>query len=240
MSTAAFDISGSPSTDVGYDADNSEVLSLSLEDNPAPDIWSLQYSTLQASKDAPALAYSDSGSPDPVTDPVTTAMSATGLHAYIIQSQANGGKDANGNTVAAFTKQRLVVIRAGTGMRKIVVVETTQYDAEHGWEAAINTVIDLTKATHNVETLAAAKTLTKDSERFQKLDPDGGARNVDLPAEASSAGLSFYIENTGGLGANLTVRNDTPATVVTLANNRACWAICDGTDWAATGIITVA
>lgn len=239
MSTADFSISGDPSTNHGYDADNSEVLDLRLEASPALDIRTIQYSTVVASSDAPALVYSDSGAPSPPTSSCTATMPASGLHAYLIQAQANGGVDAEGNVNSDYTKQRLVVIRATTGVRKLVASERTEYDATHGWVAAINELIDRCKVTHNVETLSGDKTLSSASERYQKLNPGGSHRNVDFPAEDTVEGYQFYIENTGGAADNLVVRNDAAGTIVTLTNQEAAWIVCDGTNLVATGIITV-
>ena len=85
----------------------------------------------------------------------------------------------------------------------------------------------------NTETLAGTKTLTITDKRVQFLDPDGSHRNVDLPAEASSAGLMFIICNTAGGAENLVIRNDAASTVATISQNEMGMAICDGTTWKA-------
>jgi hypothetical protein len=89
-------------------------------------------------------------------------------------------------------------------------------------------------------TLAGTLTLTVNSAKFQRLDPDGVNRNVDLPAEALSEGLSFRILNTAGGAENLVVRDDAAATIVTLNQNKACWVACDGTTWYHMGVETIA
>lgn len=89
---------------------------------------------------------------------------------------------------------------------------------------------------HNVETLAAAKTLSTSEPHFQKLDANGSSRNVDLPAEATSDGLWFWIRNNTGGAFNLVVRDDSPATIETLADGDQAIFICDGTTWESMGI----
>jgi hypothetical protein len=91
----------------------------------------------------------------------------------------------------------------------------------------------------NVEAIAAGKTLTASDATFQKLDPAGGPVNVDLPAEASSNGLWFYIMNDADAAETITVRNDAAGTVVTLPQNEAAIVICDGTTWVHMGILTI-
>jgi hypothetical protein len=92
----------------------------------------------------------------------------------------------------------------------------------------------------NVEAIAAGKTLTAADATFQKLDPAGGAVNVDLPAEPSSNGIWFYIMNAADAAENITVRNDAAATIVTLNQNEAAIVICDGTSWVHMGVLTIA
>ena len=90
------------------------------------------------------------------------------------------------------------------------------------------------KLDQNVETLAAAKTLVVTDLLIQKLDPNGSDRNVTLPAEASSTDLVFWIYNTAnGSGEDLTVRDDSPATIGTLGPGMGMMFSCDGTSWVA-------
>ena len=81
----------------------------------------------------------------------------------------------------------------------------------------------------NRATLAGTLTLTTSSKRYQSLDPDGSARNVDLPAEAE--GLAFFIANRGNGAEVITVRNDAAGTVDTIDNDEGLSCICDGTAW---------
>lgn len=83
----------------------------------------------------------------------------------------------------------------------------------------------------NTETLSANKTLTASSARFQFLDANG-ARDVILPAEASSEHLFFIIFETGGGSADgLTVKDDDGGTIITIGSGAAGLVACNGTVW---------
>jgi hypothetical protein len=82
----------------------------------------------------------------------------------------------------------------------------------------------------SVATATGTQTLTIASARHQFIDPQGNV-NVDLPAEASSAGLSFYIYNTADAAETITVRDDGAATVATVAQDEAALVTCNGTVW---------
>tara|TARA_R110000824_G_scaffold131567_1_gene293683 strand:- start:642 stop:950 length:309 start_codon:yes stop_codon:yes gene_type:complete len=92
---------------------------------------------------------------------------------------------------------------------------------------------------HNIEALAAHKTLLPQDAQFQALDPDGTASfNVILPAEEASQGLFFIIKNTANAGSeDLVVLNDAADTVATLTQNMLCICFCDGTSWGTTGLV---
>ena len=96
------------------------------------------------------------------------------------------------------------------------------------------------RADVNVETLADNKTLTVEDAQLQKLDPDGSARDISLPAEASSTGVAFRIVNAADGAENLVVKDDGASTIATLNQNEAAWFGCDGTSWVHLGIETIA
>lgn len=93
---------------------------------------------------------------------------------------------------------------------------------------------------HNVETLTGDLVLVSGDPVFQKLDPGGAGRDVDLPAEASSNGMMFRITNAADAAEDLTVKNDGGDTIVTVSQNEAVWVACDGTSWVHMGIETIA
>lgn len=82
----------------------------------------------------------------------------------------------------------------------------------------------------NTETLAATKTLTDTDAPIQYLDPGGAGRDVNLPAEAAN-NHAFTIINTADAAETLTVKDDTPSTVLAIAQNQAGLYISDGTTW---------
>ncbi len=92
----------------------------------------------------------------------------------------------------------------------------------------------------NDELLAAAKVLVIGDAQFQRLDPGGATRLVDLPAEAVSTGLAYRILNTADAAEDLTVRDDGGGTIATVSQNEAAWFACDGTTWFHNGIETIA
>lgn len=64
------------------------------------------------------------------------------------------------------------------------------------------------------------------------LDPNGGNKDVLLPAEASSEGLSFIILNIADAAENLVVKEDSDTTtILTVAQSGAGLFYCDGTTW---------
>ena len=86
--------------------------------------------------------------------------------------------------------------------------------------------------TANTETLAATKTLVCDDAYYQVLDPGGAGRDVVLPKEAASKGLSFHIRNSADAAEILTIKaSDGSTTVCTPTQNEAALVTCDGTTW---------
>ena len=66
---------------------------------------------------------------------------------------------------------------------------------------------------------------------IQFLDPNGSARNVDLPAAAGNEGAQFFFHHTGGAN-DITVRlTGAGATVFTLSTTESGLASCNGTTW---------
>ena len=150
MADARFTINGSPSSDRGYDADASDDLLLELE-APTADVYKVQFSAWDpadpdsplASKDAPALGL------DPVdgvalspNDGVLVTLPAVGVHSYTLRARINDGVEAaTGRVVPEWTFERIVSVRSGNGLRKIIPGESTQYSAR-GWADAQNEEVD--------------------------------------------------------------------------------------------------
>lgn len=84
------------------------------------------------------------------------------------------------------------------------------------------------------ETLAGDRDITVfELDQYQafSFDPNGSARNVDLPAEAGCEGVFVVIANAADDAENITVRDDADATVATVAQSEAVLLFCDGTSW---------
>ncbi|MEE9395195.1 MAG: hypothetical protein V3W41_22110 [Planctomycetota bacterium] len=148
-SNADFTIDGDAHANRGFDALNSEVLTLQIEDSPALDVRTTVFSVVQKTLGAPDIAElgavggaGASPSPNP-QDGLDITMPAAGVQSYIIRCQINGGKDTGGNTIAEWTTEREVAIRTSNNLRKIVPVETDQYDPTYGWTESWNDGIDL-------------------------------------------------------------------------------------------------
>ncbi len=145
MTTARFDINGSPSTDRGYDATADEVLTLTLEDLPATDIFHVRVRVFGLSSGAPTLSFTAEPSP-PVT-PVEITMPSSGMHAFGIEVQINHGQRQRGTRiehVADWTCRRVVVLRAG-GLRKMIPGEREEYEVG-GWAELINEIAEASAA----------------------------------------------------------------------------------------------
>ena len=81
------------------------------------------------------------------------------------------------------------------------------------------------------ETLAGAKVIDADDAMILKLDPDGSARDVPLPAEGDVApqGQMYWIVNAAGGAENLVVKNDGGDTIVTISQNESAVVFNAGT-----------
>ena len=93
---------------------------------------------------------------------------------------------------------------------------------------------------HAAQSLSGNLVLGSSDAQFQRIDPNGSARDVTLPAEEASEGLFFWILNTANAAENLVVKNDAASTVVTISQNEAAVVVCDGSSWEHMGIITIA
>lgn len=179
---AKFTIDGTASSPGGYDATISQVLDFALEGGPANLVqrWTLQVfdaadaGSPLASKNAPTLTLvgATSGQKVDAATPasgITCTMPGSGVHSWLIRSIVNGGVDASGNANPDYVFERFVAIKTGSGLRKIVGTEATQY-GPRGWADAQNDLID-----------AGAGPLTA----------PGGAGDANKIAAASGAGTNL-------------------------------------------------
>jgi len=84
------------------------------------------------------------------------------------------------------------------------------------------------KLLKNVEALTGAATFTDASDPIQSLDTNGAARDVTLPAEAATNPV-FIIHNAGGDGDDLTVKDDSPATIASISDGEIKTFVSNGT-----------
>jgi len=73
-------------------------------------------------------------------------------------------------------------------------------------------------------------TIDAEAPTLQVFDP-AGARDITLPAEADSKGLFFIIFNAADAAEDITMKDDSPATVGTISQNEIGLLFCDGTTW---------
>ncbi len=97
-----------------------------------------------------------------------------------------------------------------------------------------NAIEDIVTATpfanySNAETLAATKTLLDSDFPIQYLNPNGTNRDIELPAEAATNHAFFFV-NTDTV-ADLVVKDDSPATIITLPPGQSAILLSDGTTW---------
>ncbi len=86
----------------------------------------------------------------------------------------------------------------------------------------------------DVTTLTGDVTVDAKTANILNLDPSGGSRNIDLPAEGDSDGLMLFIGNSSSTpGENLVVRDDSLATIATIEPGESALVACDGTVWTA-------
>jgi len=83
----------------------------------------------------------------------------------------------------------------------------------------------------NTDTMTGNVTLTVADDQIQSLDPTAD-RDLTLPAEAVSSGLTFIIKNVAdGADEVITIKNDAPATIGYLYPEEIGIYSCDGTSW---------
>ncbi len=106
-----------------------------------------------------------------------------------------------------------------------------------GVESVVNTEIYNTtfrkgmKMSFFSEELSGNKVITADYPPVLILDPNNSTRDVELPAEALSKGLMFFILNGGDGSQILVIKDDASATIITLDFPDNGWVFCDGTTW---------
>ena len=73
-----------------------------------------------------------------------------------------------------------------------------------------------------------------------KLDPGGSARDVTLPAEATSEGRWYRIVNAADAAENLVIKDDGGSTIGTANQNEEIEVVCSGAAWVLVCVRTIA
>jgi plastocyanin len=149
---AAFTINGTPSTDPitgdrGYSASSSEVLNLTLEQNPAPDVISTTFSVYDpndpesplATKDAPLLTFgggNPSETPADKNGTVQLTFPAAGLHTYILRSKVL----LKDQTTEVF-ERAVARLAAGSNAWKPLPGESNQF-SQRTWADSLAALVD--------------------------------------------------------------------------------------------------
>lgn len=218
---ARFTIEGTPSSPGGYDATISQVLDFALEGGPANLVqrWTLQVFDANesgsplASKNAPTLTLvgATSGQKVDAATPgstITCTMPSSGVHSWLVRSIVNGGVDATGNANPDYVYERLVSIKTGSGIRKVIATEATAY-SPRGWADAQNDLTD-----------AGAGPLTAPGgagDANKVAAASGAGTNLQYAAGIflGSAGLRFEFSEAAASTAGLIMRNSVAATDTT-------------------------
>ena len=148
--------------------------------------------------------------------------------ALVGASEASGGEALEDQQVESVVRPELaigvVAKRVSSNNTRVLVQILSRLFGEQPQAAKYYTA--------NTETLAATKTLVCDDAYYQVLDPGGAGRDVVLPVEAASKGLSFHIRNSADAAEVLTIKaSDGSTTVCTPTQNEAAVVSCDGTTW---------
>ena len=98
-----------------------------------------------------------------------------------------------------------------------------------GWGVA-----QLTRASHVADLGELASNLTLDAygPKILRIDAGGSARDVTLPAEALSTGVTFTIYNISSGAEDLVLKDDGASTIETVSQNEFAVVGCDGSSWA--------
>jgi hypothetical protein len=149
---AKFTIEGTASSPGGYDATVGQTLHFALEGGPASLVnrWTLQVydpadlTSPLASYGAPTLSLvgATTGQKVDAVTPGTqiTCVAPSGMNTWIVRSIVNGGILPNGKKSPDYVWERMLAVRDGSGRRRIVGTEQTQYGPE-GWARAVNEML---------------------------------------------------------------------------------------------------
>lgn len=142
MASATFTVNGSAvSGAVSVSASSTVTLALTDTDGVSSVAWSMAGNSNPASLSNPTIT--PAGTPSGVTAsfPVPADPDSHG-QSYLVQCVVNGGIDANGNTVSAYTFRAVVGTLNGISIVPFPAGETTETDSVGGWTRRLNVALD--------------------------------------------------------------------------------------------------
>lgn len=185
MASAKFSIEGSPFSDAGFDV-GPESLTVSLQLESGLDVRTCVYQVIATSLGAPALTWPSgpgaSFAPDPPSAAVPVTLPA-GAHWYAIRCTVNDGQPQvlNGGQLdySDTAKTRILGVRTPiTGLRKILVVETAEYDPTRLWTSAQNQMVD---ALEGAAAPAGARLVPRNMSSLPQIDPPTDLTRLAVP-----------------------------------------------------------
>ena len=161
---ARFTISGTPSSQGGYDVDPGETPQLQLEASAALvgratfEVYSPSNPlSPRATPAAPTLTLTgatsgqsvDAASPSAVVTVSAGIPALRTAHAWAIRCKVDGGVNHDGSVNPDKVFERLMVMRSALGRRKIIPSERGEYSTTESWASAVNDFADeaFTRAT---------------------------------------------------------------------------------------------
>jgi hypothetical protein len=196
---ARFLINASPSSARGFDGTNLQALTFALEAaSSLVTRWRLEVfddadpTSPLASKNAPELSLvgATTGQSVEAATPagsITCQLPVTGVHSWIVRSRVNGGLGPDGAPHEDYVFERIISIRSGGGLRKVVGTESTQY-SERGWADAQNEQVDGSGGGGGGSEAVITTNLTSSQNnwsptdfagaRIVRVNPSGGAWSV--------------------------------------------------------------
>jgi hypothetical protein len=225
-SGAKFTIDGAPSTPRGFDAEASDVLVLTLEQNPSVDVTSCVYFVVAMSPGAPSPTFSNQGVANPVNASIFLTLpdppsASAYTWSWMIRCQTNQGKgipQSDGSldyTVNTF--DRIVTVKTATyGLRALISGESVEYSSA-AWVKSVN---DLMVALES-NIIASTGDVNPSDNTLVLRDGTGQARATSFATASSSVATEGALRLQNGAqvivatdSANILALTDSGATIV--------------------------
>ncbi len=135
------------------------------------------------------------GAPSGVTASFT--MPAGSGQAYLVKCVINGGRDASGNIVSAWTFTAIIGVVGGSGVVPFTVGETLERSTTHGYTEDLNAIANATAASLWETNLGGELTVLGTPEGDHEFDGKGATPAADTPItlrqiELDQLGIDAY------------------------------------------------